>query len=84
MRSEDRPTSAEAVWETFRQRYQPGRLTMTASEFYVVSRWMDKDIPLPVVLRGLEEAGGKPRTLHACEAPVERAYGYWFQAMGGL
>lgn len=84
MRTEDRSTYAAAVWSEFRQRHQPQRLTMSSAEFQVVSRWMDKNIPLPVVLRGIEETAGKPRTLMACEAPVERAYEYWFQAMGGL
>jgi hypothetical protein len=41
-------------------------------------------MPLPVVLRGLDETGGKPRTIMACENAVERAFSYWFQAMGGL
>ena len=84
VRREDRPTYAEAVWEAFRQRHQPGRFTMSSSEFHLVAGWMDRDIPLPIVLRGLEEFTGKARTLNACAAPVERAYGYWFQAMGGL
>lgn len=84
MRTEDRSTYASAVWDEFRQVHQPGRLTMSSSEFQLVSRWMDRSIPLPVVLRGLEETGGKPRTLHACENAVERAYRYWHEAMGGL
>ena len=84
MRSEDRATYAEAVWDEFRRLHQPGRLTMSSMEFQLVSRWMDKNIPLSVVLRGLDETGGKPRTIMACENAVERAYGYWFQAMGGL
>ena len=84
VRPEDRPTYAEAVWETFRTKYQSQRFTMSSSEFHLLSGWMDKNIPLPVVLRAIDEMGGKPRTLHACEVPVEKAYGYWFQAMGGL
>jgi hypothetical protein len=84
IRREDRPTYAEAVWETFRQRYQPGRLTMTSAEFHLVSAWMDQSIPLPIVERGIAETGGKPRTLLACEEPVKRAHAYWLQAIGGL
>lgn len=84
LRREDRPTYAEAVWDTFREKFQPGRLTMSTAEFMTISRWMDQGIPLPVVLRAVEETGGQPRTLMACEREVERAYGYWFRAMGGL
>ena len=84
MRTEDRSTYAEAVWDEFRRLHQPDRLTMSSMEFQLVSRWMDKAIPLPVVLRGLDETAGKPRTLMACENAVERAYQYWYQAMGGL
>ncbi len=82
LRREDRPTYAEACWETFQGKYQPSRLTMSSAEFNVVSRWMDRNIPLMITLRGIEETGGKPRTLLACEGPVERAYEYYAQAMG--
>lgn len=84
LRSEDRPTYAAAVWETFQMRHQPSRLTMTSAEFDLVRRWMDRGIPLPVVERGISETGGKPRMLLACEEAVRRAEAYWFSAMGGL
>jgi hypothetical protein len=57
---------------------------MASSEFMVVSRWMDRSIPLPVVLRAIHEFDGTPRRLEACDAGVRRAEAYWFKAMGGL
>lgn len=83
MRSEDRVTYLQAIWETFQGKAKTQR-PMTPREYYVAAKWADKSIPLPVVLRGLDETGGKPRTLMACENAVERAYSYWFSAMGGL
>lgn len=78
MRSEDRPTYASAVWETFRERFQPGRLTMSTAEFAMVIRpWMDQDVPLAVVLEGLANVEGKPRTLHACQRAVDAEIKRW-------
>jgi hypothetical protein len=84
VRREDRPTYAEACWDTFRQKFQPTRLMMSSAEFHQISAWMDRSLPLPVVLRGIEETGGKPRTLLACYTAVERAATYWHDCMGGL
>jgi hypothetical protein len=74
---------AQAIWQTFQARAETER-DMSSAEFWQISKWMDRSIPLPVVERGIKEAGGKPRTLLACEASVERCYEYWFKAMGGL
>lgn len=83
LRPEDRPTYAAAVWETFQARYQPGRLTMSSAEFQTIARWMDRGLPLRIVLRGIEDMGNsKPRTIMACERPVERAYEQYYHAMG--
>ena len=84
MRREDRPTYARAVWDTFRAKAKTQRESMSSTEWYVLSRWMDKSIPLPVVLRAIDEFNGTPRRLEALETPVEKAYAYWFQAMGGI
>ena len=84
LRPEDRPTYAQACFETFRDKHQPSRLTMSAAEFGIILQWMDKAYPLAVVLRAIDEMGGKPRTLLACEQPVNRAAAYWHQAMGGI
>ena len=84
MRQEDLPDYADAVWNIFREKHQPGRLTMSSAEFHQVATWFKRGIPLPIVERGINEAGGKPRTVLACYHPVERAYEYWFKAIGGL
>lgn len=81
MKAEDRIHYAQAVWETFCQQHKVRRFGMSHSEFYLVGQWMDKDIPLPVVLRGITETSGQPKTLLACEVPVQRAYEYYRQAM---
>lgn len=83
VRSEDRITYGQAVWETFQQRAGTTR-DMSSAEFHLLSKWMGKNMPLPIVERGIAETGGTPKTLFACEAAVERCYEYWFRAMGGL
>ena len=74
---------AQAVWASFQDKAKTKR-DMSSREFQIVSRWMDQDRPLPVVLRGIHEFSGKPSRLEAVEVSVDRAYAYWFQAMGGL
>jgi hypothetical protein len=54
---------------------------MTCREWYTLSGWMDRDIPLPVILRAFSEFSGKPRVLGAMEDPVSKAYRYYRQAM---
>ena len=83
MKSDDRVTYAQAVWASFQDKAKTSR-DMSSTEFMAVSRWMDKSYPLPIVLRGIHEFDGHPRRLEAVAPSVERAYGYWFQAMGGL
>jgi hypothetical protein len=82
MNAEDRPTYARAVWEQFQAKAGTQR-DMSPAEFWVISKWMDRSIPLPIVLRGLEEFAGRPRRLEAVVDSVNRAYAYWFQAVGG-
>ena len=47
----------------------------------MLTGWMDKSIPLPVILRAFSEFQGTPRVLTAMEGPVARAYAYYRQAM---
>lgn len=81
MRREDEPHYADAVWDTFREMHRPDRLMASNSEGMLIRRWIDANIPLPIVERGIMETTGKPGTLMACERPVERAYLYYRQAM---
>lgn len=71
-----------AVWGTFENR-RGEKGPMSTAEFDLIWRWKKRGIPLPVVLRGIEETGGKPKTLHACAAAVDRAFSYYFTAIGG-
>ncbi len=81
MRKEDRPHVARAIWAGFVKLRGAGAPNPTAREWHLLKRWLDRDIPLPVVLRAFGEFRGKPRVLTAMEAPVERAYRYYRQAM---
>jgi hypothetical protein len=57
---------------------------MSSSEYHAAAKWADRNIPLPVVLRGIHEFNGAPKRLEAVVLSVERAEAYWFKAMGGL
>ena len=83
MRREDRPTFAAAVWDEFCKLSGQERC-MSPAEWYVLSGWMDQQIPLPVILRAFGEFQGKPRKLEAMQTPVRKAAEYWFKAMGGI
>ena len=83
MRKEDRVTVARTIWDAF-CKVSGQQRDMTCAEWYVLSGWMDRDIPLPVILTAFGEFKGKPRKLEAMQTPVERAYKYYRQAMGGL
>ena len=80
MRREDRPSFARAVWEEF-SKLSGSERAMTSKEWYMLTGWMDKDIPLPVILRAFGEFKGTPRLLTAMEGPVQRAYDYYRRAM---
>jgi hypothetical protein len=79
--SDDRVHIAQAVWSEFEKRR--GRQgEMSSAEFDLICKWMARSIPLPVILRGIKETSGSPRTLHACAASVDRAADYWNRAAG--
>jgi len=81
MKTEDRITYLQAIWATFQDKAKTKR-DMSSSEYYVASKWADRNIPLPVVLRAIHEFSGTPRRLEAVEACVSRAEAYWHSAMG--
>ena len=83
MKREDRVPYIQAIWATFQDKAHIKR-DMSNAEFFVASKWADKSIPLPVVIRGIEEFNGKPSRLEAVEVSVDKAHAYWFQAMGGM
>ncbi len=81
MKPEDRPHVANTVWTEFCKLRGPGAPNPTAREWYVLSGWLDRGIPLSVILRAFGEFEGKPRVLTAMERPVNRAFAYYRQAM---
>jgi hypothetical protein len=81
MDSDDRVTYGTAVWETFQRRAGIDRSGTTA-EWGLVERWMNAGHVLAIVLRGIEETGGTPRTLHACEPAVKAAVERWASTAG--
>jgi hypothetical protein len=83
MKREDERGYADAVWETFRETHRPDRLMESHNEAMLIRRWINANVPLPIVELGIRETTGKPRTLMACELPVQRAYEYYFQGMSG-
>lgn len=83
MNSDDRVTYLQAIWSTFQDKAKTKR-DMSSSEYHAAAKWADRNIPLPVVLRGIHEFNGAPKRLEAVVLCVERAEAYWFKAMGGL
>ena len=84
MRAKDEVGYVYAIWETFRRKHAPDRLMASNREGMLIRRWIDQQIPLPVVLRAIDEFQGTARRLEAFEVPVERAYQYWRDAMGAI
>ena len=82
MNPDDRVTYLQAVWSMFQQKAGTTR-AMSSAEYHLAAKWADRNIPLPIIERGMIEFVGKPRLLSAMEMPVARAYAYWFQAIGG-
>lgn len=83
MTPEERISYGQAVWDAFRYKAKTRR-DCSSAEFYHVSRWMDRGVPLPLVLRAIHEFDGVPRRLEAIEAAVDSNYAYWRQAIGGV
>jgi len=81
--SDDRVTYLQAIWSTFQDKAKTKR-DMSSSEYHIAAKWADRNIPLPVVLRGIHEFNGVPKRLEAVVLSVERSEAYWFKAMGGL
>lgn len=83
MNPDDRVTYLTAIWASFQYKAHTER-DWSSSEYHEASKWADRNIPLPVVLRGIADFEGTPRRLEAVVVSVERAEAYWFKAMGGL
>ena len=73
-----------AIWETFKKTWKVTRFDMTSGEYELARSWAVRGLPLGVVLQGMSQTGGKPRTLHACENAVAEEVERWSTSLGGL
>lgn len=81
--AEQRIEWLQVIWANF-QKKAGTRRDMTSSEYHVAGKWLDRGLPLVVVLRALQDFKGKPRRLEALESAVEEAAAYHYKAVGGL
>jgi hypothetical protein len=80
MTREDRVTYARAVWEAWRKKRGPEGPSMSSAEFHLIARLMDADVPLRIVLRGIEDTAGRvmSRTPLSYAGPaIEEAVRRW-------
>lgn len=80
MTPEERQGYAREAWRAFQGR-RAGRNHMSPAEWHVVAGWMDREVPLRVVLRGIEDCGGPPKTLLGIVGAVEEAYRHWQRSL---
>lgn len=73
---------AEAVWQEFCARVGQPTRTMSRVEFEVVDGWLQRGIPLRIVLRGIQDTKGNGRTLAYFGPSVLEAFDHWRQAVG--
>lgn len=74
---------ARTVWYEFQRKARTKR-EMSSTEWHVLSKWMDRGLPLSVVLRGLTDFAGQPRRLEGIVASVEESVERWHKAVGSL
>lgn len=80
---EQRIEYLRAVWTNFQKKARTRR-EMSNAEFWIASKWLDRGLPLPVVLRAVQDFAGQPRRLEALAQGVEVAARHHFTAVGGL
>jgi len=61
---------SKEVWLEFIKRRGSVRPAMSSLEWNQICTWMDDQVPLRVVLTGIRECGGTPRTLMYCVPSV--------------
>lgn len=83
MTDREKAEYADVVWVTFLQRlpYHDRPLFMSPMNWETLKGWLDAEIPLRIVLRGMQDTGGKGKTLSYYEGPVRNAYEYARQAV---
>ena len=75
------PKYADAVWREFTRRSGKPERLMSCLEWETMREWLDGGVPLRVVLRGIQDTGGRPNTLSYYRPSVRRAYEQWRQAV---
>lgn len=77
---EDKAKYAEAVWDEFLARSGQTRM-MGSGEWHVLAGWLEKEIPLRVVLRALADAAKPGRNLSYYGPIVAEATERWRRAL---
>ena len=81
--AEQRIAYVRSIWAQFGVVHNVGR-EMSSAEYETARKWALRGVPLAVVLQGINETGGKPRTLLACERSVDENIERWHKAAGSL
>jgi len=81
MNRDDRVGYLQAIWETFQKKAGICR-GWSSAEYDIAAKWADRNVPLPIVERGIGEFNGVPRRLEAVVPSVERCYAYNRKASG--
>jgi hypothetical protein len=86
VKPEDRIDYARIVWaEWLKRRKDDGMGFMTPAEWFLITQWMDAEVPLRIVLRGIQDCAGRgigPRTqLTYVSSSVDEAVRMWRKAI---
>lgn len=80
--AEQRIEWLQVVWKNF-QRKAGMRREMSSAEYSMACGWLDRGLPLAVVLRAIQDFSGTPRRLEALANGVNAAAAYHYAALGG-
>lgn len=83
MTADQRVEWLQTLWANFQKKARTQR-AMSSAEYWIASKWLDRNLPLAVVLRAVQDFEGQPRRLEALAQGVEKAVAYWHQSIGGL
>lgn len=72
-----RTAYCEAVWDSFVAKRGPGPLVMSPMDYSLICEWLDRGIPLFVILRSIDDCAGRGRTLAYFKLAVEEEIARW-------
>lgn len=81
--AEQRIQWLRVVWQHFLAKAGASR-PMANTEYHVAATWLDRGLPLVVVLRAIDDFAGTPRRLEALRDCVDDAASYHARALGGM